>query len=197
MWPVIRQAFGCWICNAKHRFAGQTTKVFAFMLVLSPLLWCWHHSVRSAHPCSFWLHRESLVLCWESKWCQHCGRREGQNSLKARRVAGTVSWPAAANSPWSRQPAGAGAMGHSLGSGGGWAGRVQHLQWGFSHHLCHDCIRPSYYKIHFYRIEYNIRELIFTLEYRVISSLCTVSCSAAQISWTQNVRNHQIATTKN
>lgn len=66
-------------------------EIFAFMLVLSPLLWCWHYSVHSAHPCSFWLHREPLVLYWESKWCQHCGRREGQSSLKGRRAVGTVS----------------------------------------------------------------------------------------------------------
>lgn len=82
MWPAIRLAFGCWVCNAKRRFAGQTIKVFALMLLPSPLLSYWHYSIHSAHPCSFWLHRESLVLYWESKWCQHCGRREAQSSQK-------------------------------------------------------------------------------------------------------------------
>lgn len=76
MWPVIHQAFGCWICNAKHRFAGQAIKVSAFMLVPSPLPWCWHRSVHSAHPCIFRLCREYLVPHWESKWCQHCDRGE-------------------------------------------------------------------------------------------------------------------------
>lgn len=76
MWPVIHQAFGCWICNAKHRFAGQAIKVPAFMLVPSPLPWCWHRSVHSAHPCIFWLCRQSQELCWKSKWCQHCDRKE-------------------------------------------------------------------------------------------------------------------------
>lgn len=79
MWPVIHQAFGCWLCNAKHRFAGQACKkVSAFMLVPSPLPWCWHCSVYSAHPCIFWLCRESLVLHWESKWSQHCDMKKGR-----------------------------------------------------------------------------------------------------------------------
>lgn len=103
-----------------------------------------------------------------------------------------------ANSPWSRQPAVAGAMGRCPGSGGGCDSRLQYLQWGSSHHLYHGCIHPSYYRIHFYRIEFNISEAIFTLEYRMIRSLSPscVSCSAPQIDWTQNAHKHQIATIK-
>lgn len=106
MWPVIHQAFGYWICNAKHRFAGQAIKVSAFMLVPSPLPWYWHHSVHSAHPCIFWLCRESLVLYWESKWCQLCGRREegDRAAWKPERLWVLCFCQLQVNSPWSNTP---------------------------------------------------------------------------------------------
>lgn len=89
MWPVIHQAFGCWLCNGKHRFAGQACKkVSAFMLVPSPLPWCWHRSVYSAHPCIFWLCRESLVLHWESKWSQHCDMKKRRTEQLERQPEG-------------------------------------------------------------------------------------------------------------
>lgn len=149
MWPVIHQAFRCWLCNAKHRFAGQAIKVSAFMLVPSPLPWCWHCSLHSAHPCIFWLCTEPLVLYWESKWCQHCDRKEeGDRAAWKPEGLWVLCFCQLQVNSLCRIPHCDWSYGEHMGTLGGWDSRSPYLWWGSSHQLCHGCIHASNHKIH-------------------------------------------------
>lgn len=161
-------------------------KVFAFMLAPFPLLWCWHQPVHSAHPCSFWLLRGSLVLYWDSKWCQQRGRREGQSSLKARRAAATVSPPAAGQFPVEQ------AVRWGYGAQPGLWRRARQQD------TCSGSLGTVFSRLHlsFCSAGFYTRELVFVLEYSMLGTVCTARCGGAPVIWTQKAREHQMTALK-